>query len=88
MLRGAWTPFAATKMQREKAGDPRPSLEERYASKEEFMTKVRAAIQRLIERQLMQESDLDPQMKQASERWDWIIKRPIAALSAGESRRR
>lgn len=74
MLRGAWTPFAATKIQREKAGDPRPSLEERYASKDEFMAKVRVAIQGLIERRLMMESDLEPQMKQASERWDWVCK--------------
>jgi len=75
MLRGAWTPFAATKTQREKTGDPRPSLEERYASKDEFMTKVSAAIQQLIERRLMLESDREPQMKQASQRWDWVFKR-------------
>jgi hypothetical protein len=74
MLRGAWTPFAATKVQREKSGDPRPSLEERYASKDEFMAKVGAAVQGLIERRLMMESDLDPQLKQASERWDWVCK--------------
>lgn len=75
MLRGAWTPFAATKAQREKTGDPRPSLEERYASKDEFMAKVSATIQWLIDRRLMTESDMEPQMKQASERWDWVFKR-------------
>jgi hypothetical protein len=74
MLRGAWTPFYATKAEREKAGDPRPSLEERYASKEEFIGKVRAAILKLIEQRLMQESDFEPQVKQAGERWDWIQK--------------
>jgi hypothetical protein len=75
MLRGAWTPFAVTKAQREKTGDPRLSLEERYASKDEFMTKVSAAIQQLIERRLLLESDREPQMKQASERWDWVFQR-------------
>jgi len=75
MLRGAWTPFAATKIQREKTGDPRPSLEERYASKDEFMTKVGAAIQRLIDQRFLLESDREPQVKQASERWDWVSKR-------------
>jgi hypothetical protein len=75
MLRGAWTPFAATKLQREKTGDPRLSLEERYTSKDEFMAKVHAAIQQLIDQGLMMDSDLEPQMKQASERWDWIVKR-------------
>jgi hypothetical protein len=74
-LRGAWTPFAATKAQREQTGDPRPSLAERYASKDEFTAKIGAAIQHLIEQRLMQESDRETQAKQASDRWDWIIQR-------------
>lgn len=72
MLRGAWVPLAATKAQREKTNDPRPSLEERYASKDDFMAKVKAAIEKLIEQRLMLPSDLEPQLKQAGERWDWV----------------
>lgn len=75
MLRGAWVPLAATKVQREKTNDPRPSLEERYASKDDFMTRVKTTIEKLIEQRLMLGSDLEPQMKQASERWDWVTKR-------------
>ena len=75
MLRGAWTPLAATKAQRTKKDDPRPSLEERYASKDDFMAKVKTAIEKLIEQRLMLDTDLEPQMKQASERWDWIVRR-------------
>jgi hypothetical protein len=74
MLRGAWVPLVSTKAQREKMNDPRPSLEERYASKDEFMAKVKAAIKKLIEQRLMLDTDLEPQLKQAGERWDWIVR--------------
>jgi hypothetical protein len=74
-LRGAWVPFAATRAAREAAHDPRPSLEERYGSKEEFQAKVKAAIRALIEQRFLTETDLEPQLKQAGERWDWIANR-------------
>lgn len=77
MLRGAWVPLAPTQAQREKMDDPRPSLEERYASKDEFMAKVKAAIRKLIEQRLMLDDDLEPQLKQAGERWDWVVRQPV-----------
>ena len=77
MLRGAWVPLAPTQAQREKMNDPRPSLEERYASKDEFMAKVKAAIRKLIEQRLMLDDDLEPQLKQAGERWDWVVRQPV-----------
>lgn len=77
MLRGAWVPLAPTQAQREKMDDPRPSLEERYASKDEFMAKVKAAIKKLIEQRLMLDDDLAPQLKQAGERWDWVVRQPV-----------
>ncbi len=76
MLRGAWVPLAPTQAQREKMNDPRPSLEERYASKDEFMAKVKAAIKKLIKQRLMLDDDLEPQLKQAGERWDWVVRQP------------
>ena len=72
LLRGAWVPFARTKAQRLATDDPRPSLEERYPSKTDFMEKVNAALHQLIEQRLLLPADLEPQLKQASERWDWV----------------
>lgn len=72
LLRGAWVPLAPTKAQRERTRDPRPSLEERYASKDDFLAKVKLAVQKLIDQRFLADSDLDTQLKQASERWDWI----------------
>lgn len=73
ILKGAWTPLAATKAQRERNQDPRLSLEERYASKDEFMAKVKLTVEQLIEKRLLQAEDLAPQMTQASTRWDWVV---------------
>jgi hypothetical protein len=55
-LSGSFIPFAATKAEREAAGDPRPSLEERYPSKDAYVRAVRAAADKLIgQRMLLQE---------------------------------
>ena len=70
LLRGAWVPFAKTK----NANDPRPSLADRYASKDAYLDQVKAAVQKLIEQRFLTTTDLEPQLKQASDRWDWVMK--------------
>jgi hypothetical protein len=74
LLRGAWIPFAKTKSQREATRDPRLSMEERYSSKGEYLAKVSGVLQKLIEQRFLQPSDLDPQLKQAGVRWDWVMR--------------
>ena len=76
LLRGAWIPFAKTKSQREAAQDPRRSLEERYASKDEYLAKVNEVLQKLIDEGFLQSTDLEPQLKQAGVRWDWVMIQP------------
>ncbi len=49
MLVGAWSPFAATKAQREAAQDGRPSLAERYGSRDAYVDRVRSAARRLMD---------------------------------------
>jgi hypothetical protein len=73
LLRGAWVPFAKTKAEREAVHDPRPSLEERYVNKTAYLDQVKAAVQKLIEQRFLTTTDLKPQLKQASERWDWVM---------------
>lgn len=74
LLRGAWVPFAKTQAEREAANDPRLSLEERYANKAAYLDQVKAAVQKLIEQRFLTDADLEPQLKQASERWDWVMR--------------
>lgn len=46
-LDGMFLPFAKTKAEREKTGDPRPSLEERYASRADYLGRLTDAALRL-----------------------------------------
>lgn len=73
-LRGAWVPFAKTKAEREAANDPRPSLEERYGNKAAYLDQVKAAVQKLIEQRFLAAADFETQLKQASTRWDWVMR--------------
>jgi hypothetical protein len=47
VLNGGFIPFARTKAERLAAGDPRPSLEERYGTHAGFVARVKAAAEAL-----------------------------------------
>jgi Alpha/beta hydrolase domain len=47
MLVGTFSPFAATKAERERTGDVRPSIEERYHGRDDYVNRVRIAAQDL-----------------------------------------
>jgi Alpha/beta hydrolase domain len=54
---GSFFPFAATRAERVSRGDPRPSLEERYASAEEYLSLLEQAASRLVEQGYLLEED-------------------------------
>ena len=70
---GSFIPFPRTKAEREKTGDPRLSIEERYKSKEEFLAQVEAATKPLIAKHLILERDADKIKEKASARWDSLM---------------
>src|SRR6185503_2106955 len=45
---GGFVPFAATKKEREASGDSRPSVEERYSSRGDYVNRIRVAARRLM----------------------------------------
>jgi len=57
MLVGSFSPFAATKTERERAGDARPSIEERYLSRDDYVNRVRLAAQDLMARGFLLSED-------------------------------
>jgi Alpha/beta hydrolase domain len=62
---GSLIPFARTRREREAAGDPRPSLEERYGSRETYIATVRAAAAALVAQRLLLPSDADAYVRAA-----------------------
>jgi len=69
---GSMIPFARTREEREKSGDPRPSIPERYASREEYLRQVEAAAQPLVHEGLLLERDVPKYIEKASARWDLL----------------
>ena len=65
-LNGAFVPFAASKAERVAAGDPRPSLEERYGSHEGYVAVVRAAAARLVRERFLLQEDADRLIAEAA----------------------
>ena len=69
---GATIPFAATRAQREADGDPRPSLEERYATREDYLEQVSSAATGLVAQGYLLEEDLDTVAADAARQYDLI----------------
>jgi hypothetical protein len=57
MTNGCIKTFARIKAEREKSGDPRPSIEERYASHAAYVDAVKRAVDGLIKERLLLEED-------------------------------
>jgi hypothetical protein len=65
-LSGGYIPFAKTKTERRAAGDPRPSLEERYGSHAGYVAAVRAAAEKAVNERFLLRGDADQLIAQAS----------------------
>ena len=67
---GATIPFARARREREAAGDPRPAIEERYRSREDYLERVRRAGAALVAQRYMLEEDIDLEVALAARAWD------------------
>jgi hypothetical protein len=54
---GTYVPFAATRAEREAAGDPRPSLEERYGDQAGYVRRVEQVVKKLMADRLLLAED-------------------------------
>ena len=66
-------PFARSKAERLKQGDPRPSIEERYPSRQEYLAKVKAAAHGLEREGYLLESDIPAILTKAGNEWDYLV---------------
>jgi hypothetical protein len=68
---GSLLPFARTRSERETAGDPRPSLQERYGTREAYVARVEASATALVADRLLLPAAAAAYVKAASE-CDWF----------------
>jgi Alpha/beta hydrolase domain len=66
---GSTLPFARTHRDRLTSGDPRPSIEERYPSREAYLDRVRAAARDLVAARHMLEEDVELSVTMADRLW-------------------
>ena len=71
-LQGSFMPFALTKAQREKSGDPRLSVAERYPSREAYLAKVKAAADKLVQEHYVLPEDVAPLVAHEALVWDTL----------------
>ena len=69
-LFGTTLVFPRTRAERERGGDPRRAVDERYASKAEYLSQVRAAAERLVAQRYLLDEDIERVLKVAGEKWD------------------
>ena len=67
---GATLPFHRTRAEREAAGDPRPSIEERYASRADYLERVREAARALARAGYLLEEDVELSVAAGGRLWD------------------
>ena len=71
-MRGSTLVFARTRADREKSGDPRLSIAERYASRAAYLEAVRAAAQKLVAARHVPTEDVETIVERAALRWDYL----------------
>jgi hypothetical protein len=67
---GSTIPFAKTKAERERTGDPRLSIAERYRGRDDYLQKIRASARSLAAGGYLLEGDIDAIVRQAGPHWD------------------
>jgi phage shock protein A len=72
---GSFQPFARTRAEREQSGDSRPSIEERYKDRQDYLQRVRRAAADLVRERFLLEDDVDDVVQQAEQTWKAIVER-------------
>jgi hypothetical protein len=70
---GSYIPFAHSRAERERTGDPRPSIEERYKGRDEYVGKVAAAALDLVRQRYLLSEDVADILARATEHWQWAL---------------
>ena len=70
---GSFWPFARTEAERLKAGDPRPSIAERYADRDDYLARIAEAAAELVAAGLLRAEDAASGGEAAARLWDDLM---------------
>ena len=74
-MMGSTLPFARTAAERARTGDPRGSIEERYASREAYLARVRQDAEVMVAARQLLAEDVDAVVERAGALWDFVCPR-------------
>ena len=66
---GSWIPFAKTAQDRKRTGDPRPSIAERYANEQDYLSRYSQAVDRLVSMRWILPEDRGTVLSRAKDEW-------------------
>jgi len=66
---GSYLPFAKTAAEREKTGDPRKSIAERYVNRDDYMAQYTRAVDELVKQRWILPEDRATMLEQAEKEW-------------------
>lgn len=73
-LTGSFVPFPRTEAERQRTQDPRPSVEERYKTRNDFLQLITKSANDLAAKGYLRSEDIPRIAEQAGARWDWVTK--------------
>ena len=84
-MQGSYIPLPRTAADRKRTGDPRPSIEERYRDRDQYLGLVSKAAQALVDQRFLLAEDAATVVTHAGRHWDYIASTP--ASTAGVEKR-
>ena len=75
-------PLTRTRVEREARRDPRPSIEERYASRDAYLSRVRGAAIALVGVRYLLAEDVESVMRRSADQWDLLTNAPAGPISS------
>jgi hypothetical protein len=72
-LVGTFEPFARTRADRERAGDTRRSIDERYTGRDDYLQRVKRSADDLVRERFVLPADVDGIVQRAGRMWDVIV---------------
>ena len=73
MYAGGTIPFYLTEGRRREVNDIRPSIEERYLDRKDYLDKVRVEAEELVSQRYLLKRDIDVSLELASRMWDHFV---------------
>lgn len=70
---GSFIPFAKTLAERQKSGDPRLSVAERYTSRDEYMGKFADAAMKLVQERFLLREDVPAMLERGKREWEEVV---------------